>query len=108
MNARGGASKWRGRAYWALVGLLPIVNPLLSLLVAAGLNIVWGGAVLLLVVANALVLWLAASATWSVEGGRYWRFVVGLLLAASLSVPLAFAELILYLENACPDGGCFN
>jgi|1186.fasta_scaffold1140641_1 hypothetical protein len=109
MNARNGASKWRGRGYWALAtGLLPLVNPLLSLLVAAGLNIAWLGAVFLLVLANALVLWLAARAIWSVEDGRHWRVVVGALLAPALSVPLAIAELVIYLDTACPDEGCFN
>src|SRR4051812_42530254 len=103
------ASKWRGRAYWALAaGLLPLVNPLLSVIIAAGLNAEWLGAVFLLVVANGLLLWLVARATWSVDAGRLWRVAVGFALAVSLSVPLAIAELVIYLNAVCPDEGCFN
>jgi len=102
-------SKWRVRGYWTFAALLlPIANPPLFLIAASLVPVPWPGAGLLVAGLNWLLLWPAAAFAWPSGEKRRGRVAWGLAAAALLSFPVGFAELVIYLDAACPDAGCFN
>lgn len=100
--------KW---AYWLLACvLLPLLNPIALAVITVASDASgppWVLIAICIALVNLLVLWLAAAVTWK-RGGRPWWVAMALLLAVTLSIPFGFGELLLFLEIACPDSGCFD
>jgi hypothetical protein len=102
-------SRWPARGYWTFAGLvLPLVNPLLLLLATISLPFHLPGAVVLVTGLNWLLLWKAAALAWPSGEGRRGRVAWGLAVAAAMSFLAAVAEVVIYLNVACPDAGCFS